>query len=51
MHTVEIEDKLYSLAEKGRTKFIEIERIDASARFLPSSIGSGNNASSSSNLE
>ena len=51
MHTIEIEDKLYSLAEKGRTKFIEVERIDASARFSSSSAGGGNTTSSSSNLE
>jgi len=32
MQKVRLEEKLFSLAEKGRISFVEIERVDASAR-------------------
>ena len=47
MQNVPLEERLYSLAEQGRTRFVEIESLDASSKF--SALSSSMPQSSQSN--
>ena len=50
MQNIPLEDRLYSLAEQGRIRFVEIESVDASARSASSLSSIPQNNQSNNNL-